>query len=126
MGRLKVLVVDDNEVQGYAMRQLVSRCGFEVDSAASGRETLNKADEKPDVVLLDLNLPDLSGFQVRRLLKANPSTADIPVVFYSSVSQSAAPVCEAFALGSPFLFLPILQEEISAVIEGSVVRSRQH
>ncbi len=122
MEPLTVLVVDDNEVQRYAMRKLLGQCGFKTDSADSGRETLRRAVEKPDVIVLDLNLPDLDGFQVCRLLRADPNTSDIPVVLYSSVSQSGAPVNHAFELGVPFLFLPVLPAEITSVIHGTVVR----
>lgn len=120
-----MLAVDDNEAQGYAMCQMLQRCGFKAGIAASGREALLKAQERPDVVVLDLNLPDLDALQVCRLLRANPNTSDIPVVIYSSESHGGTAINQAYELGVSFLFLPVLPIELESVIRGAVASGRK-
>jgi CheY-like chemotaxis protein len=66
----------------------LSRAGFEVSSAADGEEALKVAKDKhPDIILLDMLLPKISGPEVLKALKANPATEDIPVIVLTSLSQ---------------------------------------
>jgi DNA-binding response OmpR family regulator len=84
----RVLVVDD-EVHVIQLVDLALRTeGFEVIAACDGQEALLKAvSEKPDVILLDVNLPDINGFEVCKRLKAGENTRRIPVLFLSAMSQ---------------------------------------
>ena len=80
-----ILNVDDNEGGRYALTRDLLRRGYGVIDAASGGEALRlAAAEQPDLVLLDINLPDIDGFEVCRRLKANPGTAAIPVLHISA------------------------------------------
>jgi PAS domain S-box-containing protein len=80
-----VLNVDDYEPGRYARTQVLKNAGFAVREAATGAEALNLvATEDPDVVLLDVNLPDMNGFEVCRRLKTDPATARLPVLHLSS------------------------------------------
>lgn len=81
----RVLVVDDDEAGRYATARLLRRAGIEVVEASTGEEGLRRArEEKPDLVLLDVNLPDLSGFEVCRRLRQTPETAHLLVVHLSA------------------------------------------
>jgi len=84
----KVLLVDDSKFLRIANERALSRAGFEVSSAADGEEALQVANAKhPDIILLDMMLPKLSGPEVLKALKANPATKDIPVIVLTSLSQ---------------------------------------
>ncbi len=120
MRPLTALTVDDNDAQGYAMSHMLERCGFKTEIAVSGRDALRMAEGKPDVILLDLHLPDFDGFQVCSFLRTNPNTSNIPVVMYSSISQGGPAVNRAHELGVSFLFLPVLPIELDSVIRGAM------
>ncbi|MFZ5788625.1 MAG: response regulator [Acidobacteriota bacterium] len=81
----RVLVVDDEEVSRYLLKGLLADTRFEIREAADGLEGLAMArTERPDVILLDLVMPKLNGFEVLRALKADPATRDIPVIVCTS------------------------------------------
>jgi two-component system, cell cycle response regulator DivK len=81
-----VLVVDDNEQNRKLVQDVLRAAGFRTLEAASGREGIALAIERlPDVVLLDLLLPDLDGVEVARELKGNARTAPIPLVALTAV-----------------------------------------
>jgi len=87
----KVLLVDDSKFLRVANERALSRAGFEVSTAADGEEALKVANDKhPDIILLDMMLPKLSGPEVLKALKQNPATQDIPVIVLTSLSQKNA------------------------------------
>ena len=82
---IKVLSIDDDEVARYLVRQCLPAPAFEVTEAANGAEGLGRAVEvRPDVILLDLMMPDVDGWQVLRRLRAAEATRDVPVVIVTS------------------------------------------
>src|SRR5207302_9893025 len=86
----RVLVVDDVEANVKLLEAKLSSEYFDVLSAFSGRAALQIADsELPDVILLDVRMPRMDGFEVCRRLKANPRTADVPVVMVTALSDVA-------------------------------------
>ncbi len=81
----KLLVIDDEEVSRYLVRSVLGQTNFRIIEAATGREGLQKArDEQPAMIILDLSMPDSSGFEVLRRLKENPRTSVIPVIIHTS------------------------------------------
>jgi signal transduction histidine kinase/CheY-like chemotaxis protein len=81
----QVLIIDDDEVSRYLLKSVLGQAEFRFFEAAGGNEGLRRANEgKPDLVILDLAMPDLSGFEVLNRLKENPRTADIPVIIHTS------------------------------------------
>ena len=81
----RVLVVDDDHVIRGLLEVNLEMEGHEVVSAADGREALDRvADSAPELLLLDVMMPHLSGWQVAERLKDDPSTRDIPIVFLSA------------------------------------------
>ena len=81
----KVLIVEDSPVQAQKLRLTLEEEGWRVLWAADGQEGLNVARrEKPDVIVLDIQLPTLNGFQVARGLKADPTTAAIPIIMLTT------------------------------------------
>jgi len=84
----KVLLVDDSKFLRIANERALCKAGYEVSTAADGEEALRIAnDQLPDIILLDMMLPKISGPDVLKALKANPATKDIPVIVLTSLSQ---------------------------------------
>jgi CheY-like chemotaxis protein len=81
----KVLIIDDDEISRYLVRGLLVDTRFSILETQSGREGLELAhQEKPDVIILDLVMPELDGFAVLQQLKADPKTREIPVIINTS------------------------------------------
>jgi PleD family two-component response regulator len=121
---MKVLAVDDNEMHCYALRKVLEHAGFEVCVAHNGTDALAIArEEKPDVVLLDIHLPDVTGYDVCTLLKQDDSTSKIAVVFHSAtVSTGPAKSYATRIGGAGFLTYPIEPEQLTMVIRGAATR----
>lgn len=85
MAIARILVVDDDHLIRQMVRDLLQIADFEVFEAVDGAEGLTQAAAvEPDLILLDLMLPDLDGYTVCRNLKAGPSTSAIPVIFLTA------------------------------------------
>jgi CheY-like chemotaxis protein len=83
-----ILLVEDSKILQLATRRLLAKAGYEIVAAEDGQAALALASKNhPDVILLDMMLPKLSGPDVLRFLKQNPETADIPVIVLSGLSQ---------------------------------------
>ncbi|MBI2216236.1 MAG: response regulator [Candidatus Rokubacteria bacterium] len=81
----RVLVVDDDEISRYLLRSVLAEARCTVHEAANGQDGLERAiDKRPDVIFLDLIMPDVTGFEVLERLKAEPRTRDIPVIVFTS------------------------------------------
>lgn len=88
-GTRKLLLVDDNEVSRYILRDLLDQPWLDIQETATGREALSAIRERlPDAVILDLLMPDLSGFEVLRQLRSDPATERLPVLIYTSKTLS--------------------------------------
>jgi DNA-binding response OmpR family regulator len=86
---MKILIVDDSRFLRIANERALMKAGYEVITAADGEEGLRLAQEqKPDLVVLDMLLPKLSGPEVLRALRKHPETASIPVMVLTSLPQS--------------------------------------
>ncbi len=88
---IKILLVDDSKFLRLATERALARAGYEVSSASDGEAGLRLAREKkPDLILLDMLLPKMSGPDVLAALKKDPLTASIPVVVMTGMSQKNA------------------------------------
>ena len=86
---MKILIVDDSRLLRTANERMLVKAGYEVITASDGEEGLRLAlESKPDLVLLDMMLPKLSGQEVLRQLRANPSSASTPVIVLTSLPES--------------------------------------
>ncbi|HAV43168.1 TPA: hypothetical protein DCX15_04050 [bacterium] len=87
MGR-KILVVDDEPYVVRALSFILKKGGHEVTTAADGQEALRHVEEdKPDLILLDIMMPDLDGFEVTQRLKKDPATKDIYIILITAKGQ---------------------------------------
>ena len=77
----KILIIEDNEENRDALSRRLQRRGFQVVLAEDGLEGMEKVRlEKPDIVLMDMNMPKLDGWEATRQLKADPATRDVPII----------------------------------------------
>lgn len=84
----KVLVVDDSPTERHNLSEILTSSGFEVVTASDGAEGVKKAEsEMPDLILMDVVMPGVSGFQATRSITKNEKTAHIPVMMCTSRSQ---------------------------------------
>ncbi len=112
-----VLNVDDNEANRYAITRMLKRAGFATIEAASGEEALRLVATRPDLVILDVKMPDLDGFEVCRRIKADPHTAAIPVLHMSAsyiLSEDKTRGLEEGADG--YLIRPVEPPELIATV----------
>ena len=93
----RILVVDDTPRNRKLLADLLTASGYEVVLAASGPEALQRvADERPDLVLLDVVMPQMSGYEVCRAIRARPQSAVLPVVMVTALEPSVLMVTELF------------------------------
>jgi len=84
----KVLIVDDSETQLYSLTKIVEGAGHEVVTANNGEEGVKKAiAEIPDLILMDVVMPGLNGFQATRKISKDKTTANVPVIFVTTKDQ---------------------------------------
>jgi twitching motility two-component system response regulator PilH len=84
----KILVIDDSATDQQYLRELLTGKGFQVVAASGGEEGVSKANsEKPDLILMDVVMPGLNGFQATRQLSQNESTRHIPVIICTTKQQ---------------------------------------
>lgn len=77
----KVMIVEDNELNMKLFRDLIEACGYDTVRTANGQEAVQLAREhKPDLILMDIQLPEVSGLDVTQWLKSDPELAPIPVI----------------------------------------------
>jgi len=86
----RILIVDDSPTESFKISGVLKRHGHEVLAAESGEQALQVArDSKPDLILMDIVMPGLNGFQATRQLTRDPATSSIPVVMLTSKGQEA-------------------------------------
>jgi PAS domain S-box-containing protein len=124
--RVTVLHVDDNEANRYVVTRILRNACFNVVEAATGREGLEALTKaKPDLVILDVKLPDLSGFEVCRQIKANPKTAMIPVLHLSANFVRSQDKAQGLDCGADvYLAQPVEPVELIATVR-SLLRIRR-
>ena len=85
----KILLVEDNELNRDMLKRRLERRGHEISIAVDGAEGVEKAtNEKPDLILMDLNLPILDGWEATRQIKANEETGGIPIIALTALAMA--------------------------------------
>jgi len=85
----KILVVEDQEDNRQILRDLLSSAGYEMSEAGDGQEALKEvAKNRPDLILMDIQLPIMDGYEATRRIKADPETRAIPIVVVTSYALS--------------------------------------
>ncbi|WP_296122962.1 response regulator [uncultured Bacteroides sp.] len=109
----KILIVDDVMSNVLLLKVLLTNEKFAIATASNGRQALEQVEkENPDLVLLDVMMPDMSGFEVAQHLKSSPKTADIPIIFLTALN-STADIVKGFQVGAnDFISKPFNKEEL--------------
>ena len=121
----EIMVVDDHPSNVLLLEQMLARKGYRVRPFSRGRDAFESARAlPPDLVLLDINMPELDGYQTCKLFKQEPALASIPVIFLSAISQTAGKI-EAFRSGGvDYISKPFEFEEVVARVNTHVELSR--
>lgn len=114
----RILIVDDSETQLYALRKMLEGAGHEVFAAENGPDGIDMAvSESPDVILMDVVMPDMSGFQATRKLARKPETANIPVVFVTTKDQESDRVWGMRQGAADYITKPVDRKHLLATIQ---------
>ena len=110
---LSVLVVDDVPLNILLIKKMLSQYTFEIRTASGGQAALDAiAQKKPNLVLLDLMMPGIDGFEVIRRLRADEATKDLPIIILSALN-SEQDISKGFQLGAnDFINKPIIMEKL--------------
>lgn len=110
-----ILVVDDNPTNLSVISQALRSVGWQVRIAVDGEDALSKvAQKQPELILLDIQMPGIDGFEVCRRLKADATTADIPIIFMTALADSVSKV-KGLSLGAvDYITKPFEQDEAIA------------
>ncbi len=110
-----ILVVDDTEANRYTLARHLRRAGYAVREAASGEAALQEARKHPDLIILDVKLPDLSGYEVSRLVRQDPETCLIPILQISANFTMSSDRVKGLDAGADgYLTGPVQPEELLA------------
>jgi len=120
-----ILIVDDNKANAQLLQAYLQDFPWTIDLAYSGTEALEKvARAQPDIILLDIMMPDTSGFEVCRRLKSDPETRDVPIIMVTALTQ-VEDVEKAVEAGTDdFLSKPVNRIELVTRVK-SLLRLRQ-
>ena len=114
----KILIVDDAAIDRQNLATILASAGHLVLLAESGEQALDRArQDKPDLILMDVNMPELDGFATTRRLKADPATRDIPVVFVTGKNQKADVAWGRMLGAKGYVAKPYSSEQILAELE---------
>lgn len=121
-----ILVIDDTVENLHLLTALLSDCGYKVRPAMNGTIALRAARSlTPDLILLDIVLPDQSGYEICAALKADPALRDVPVIFISAIDDTLDKVRAFRAGGVDYITKPFQVEEVLARIETHLTIQRQ-
>jgi twitching motility two-component system response regulator PilH len=114
MGR-KVLIVDDIQADRNHLERIVSEAGHQTLLAENGNMAFERAKrDQPDLILMDVNMPEVDGFAATRMLKADDATKNIPVVFVSAKNQKADMAWGQMLGAKGYITKPYSREQILA------------
>ncbi|MBE9509045.1 MAG: response regulator [Chloroflexi bacterium] len=120
----KILVVDDDLDSVKLVGMMLQRRGYEIIAAQSGAQALAKAQaENPDLVILDIMMPDVDGYEVCRQLRANPATADLPIIMFTAKILVSDKMTGFQAGVDDYLTKPIRPDELASRVEVVLLRS---
>src|ERR1700748_3067051 len=114
-----ILIVDDNEAKRYIASKIISKAGYKVEEARTGQEALDKAAKMlPDLMIVDIKLPDIDGFEVCRTIRSGAGTAYIPVLHFSATLNTSEARVHGLEEGADaFLTQDAKPEELLATIK---------
>jgi twitching motility two-component system response regulator PilH len=113
----KILLVDDSKTELHVLSELLLKRGYQVRTAESGEEALKRlAEEKPDLILMDVVMPGQNGFQLTRAITRDPRYADLPVIMCTSKNQETDKVWGLRQGAKDYVVKPVQADELIAKI----------
>ncbi|MBP0020366.1 MAG: response regulator [Cyanobacteria bacterium SBLK] len=113
-----ILIVDDNLNNLGVLSTILTSCGYKIRKAVNGKIALmGVRAEIPDLILLDILMPDMDGYEVCQQLKSNPNTAEIPIVFLSALGETVDKIRGFKVGGADYITKPFEVEEVLARVE---------
>jgi CheY-like chemotaxis protein len=110
-----LLLVDDNEVARYILRDLLDQPWLDIREASNGTEALScLSDSLPDAIILDLLMPDISGFEILRQIRTQSATRELPVLIYTSKVLSEGEKAQLAAWGAGIIRKEDVSTRLSA------------
>ncbi len=120
----KILIVDDDLDTLRLVGLMLQRQGYQISAATNGQQGLEKAfEEDPDLILLDVMMPDMDGYEVTRRLRQNPSTSETPVLMFTAKSQLDDKVIGFEVGANDYLTKPTHPSELQARVKTLLARS---
>ena len=114
----KVLLVDDSKTELHYLSEILLKRGYVVRTAENGEEAMQRlAEEKPDLILMDVVMPGQNGFQLTRFITRDPRFADVPVIMCTSKNQETDKVWGLRQGASDYVVKPVKAEELMAKIK---------
>ena len=120
-----ILVVDDDEAKRYTVDRILRRAGFATIEATDGATALRLAAGRPDLIVLDVNMPDINGFEVCRRIKADPATASIPVLHLSATRIDADAKVEGLEGGADAYLAQSIEPAVLIATVRALLRARR-
>jgi len=113
----KILLVDDSKTELHYLSELLTRKGFTVRTAENAEEAMRRlADEKPDLILMDVVMPGQNGFQLTRTITRDPVYADVPIIMCTSKNQETDKVWGMRQGARDYVVKPVNAEELLSKI----------
>jgi twitching motility two-component system response regulator PilH len=113
----KILIVDDSATERHMLGDLLTKAGFDVVSTDNGEDAIVKARQvKPDLILMDVVMPGLNGFQATRAISRDPETKSIPVIMCTSKSQETDKIWGLRQGARDYVVKPVDRDELLAKI----------
>ena len=120
----KILIIDDDVDTLRLVGLMLQRQGYQISAAANGEQGLAKAfEEKPDIILLDVMMPDMDGYEVTRRLRKNPTTHSTPILLFTAKTQLDDKVTGFEAGADDFLTKPTHPTELQAHVKALLARA---
>jgi len=124
MGKAKILVVDDNEKNVELLEAILQAAGFEVLKAYNGKQAIEMVGkERPDLLLLDIMMPELDGFQVCEILRKDPQNAGLPVIMVTAKDKESDIVQSLERGADDYIVKPINKKELLSKIEDMLAKA---
>lgn len=122
---VRILIVDDSPTEVFAFRRMLEEQGFQVSIANNGEEGIEKARrEKPDLILMDVIMPGMNGFQATRRLSKDAVTAAIPIIMVTTKDQETDRIWGLRQGARDYVVKPPVQTELLAKMKALLAERR--
>ena len=122
----KILIVDDDLQTLKLIGLMLERRGYEITAARDGRQALHKArTETPDLIILDMMMPDMTGYEVCQQLRSQPATRHLPVLMFTAKADVDTRVQGFEAGADDYLTKPIHPNELAARVDAALQRATE-